>query len=172
MKQFVDTETTGVYRKTDDIIQLTSIVTTDDYKVVEVHDYKFQSPKVNAGCLRIQGLTFEEYERNHRENMIDYVTELYNLFKKTDMVIYAYNQSFDVDMIKANMERCGLPVVQLSGKEVMKKRIKLAKNMSNRGYNLDEVMAYTRKLFPHSRGFHDATFDTVCTMLIARDDRL
>lgn len=172
MKQFVDVETTGLNRVSDDIMQFTSIITDDDYQVIETHDFKFATQRVNAQALEIQGLTFEEYERKYCENMGDRVKELYNLLNKTDMVIYAYNQSFDVGMIKANFERAGLPIPQLSGKEVMKKRIKLEQNMRNRGYNMDEVLAYTRQLFPDTRGFHDSTFDTVCTMLIARDDKL
>lgn len=172
MKQFIDVETTGLNRVSDEIMQLTSIITDDNYQVIETHDYKFSTPKVNAEVLSIQGLTYDEYLQKHCESLEEKAQELYNLFKKTDMVIYAYNQSFDVGMIKANFERVGLPIPQLSGQEVMKKRIKLEKNMLNRGYDMEEVLAYTRQLFPDTRGFHDATFDTVCTMLIARDDNL
>lgn len=172
MKHFIDVETTGLRKNYDDIIQICSIFTDDNYQIIDTYTKRFKSPKINSGILDLLGMTFIEYNKIHTCSFATEVKNIYDMLKQYNMVIYAYNQSFDRDMIKANLERYGYPVPNLQGINTMKTRMKLEENMIKRGYNLDEVMKFTKLYFPDARGFHDACFDTVCSLLIARDDKL
>lgn len=168
-KLFVDVETTGLNPNVEDIIQICGILTDEAYQPIKLMNLKFSSPRIGPGILNLLGLTLDEYIEEFTGEFTEHLDEIYEILKETDFVMYAYNAPFDRNMIKRNMERNGLPVPQLDTVEVMKPKRKLGVAMDANGYNQEEVMAYAKALFPGSRGYHDATYDTVCTLLLARD---
>lgn len=172
MKLFLDTETTGTNIRFDDITQLTMLLTDDNYQPVAFYNEFFATPKINQAALTIQNLTFDEYMDTHKKEFKDEVDTILEFLSRTNYEIYAYNKGFDVNILKANLERADKPTPQLKGIELMKKRKKLVINMEERGYKLDEILKYTIYVFGDARGAHDARFDTVCNLLIARDDKL
>lgn len=172
MKLFVDVETTGLKFSVDDITQVTMLLTDDNYQPISWYNEFFYSDLMTSEVLNIQGLTFEEYESTHKKKFTDEVESILLYLSQTDYTLYAYNQSFDVRMLKANLERAGRPTPQIKGIELMKRRQKLTQNMIERGYNLDAILTYTVSVFGDARGPHDARFDVICNLLLARDERL
>lgn len=172
MKIFLDVESTGLNVNKEDITQLTMLLTDDNYIPVSYYNEFFATPKINAGVLEIQKLSFEEYVATHHKAFEDEAVNILDFLSKANYEFYAYNKNFDMNILKANLERAGKPSPHIKGIELMKRRQKLTENVIERGYNLDEILKYTISVFGNARGPHDARFDVICNMLIARDDKL
>lgn len=168
-KLILDTETTGVRRHTDGMYQLSMVLTDENFQVVDTYDCKFCTELVTVESLAFLGLTMEDYKRDYTADLKDEIPRILSFLEKTNYQFYGYNYSFDRDILKANMMRAGYPIPMLNGIEVMQKRKKLEVAMEESGYDDDQVMAYVRYYFPKATGYHDSSYDTVCTLLLARD---
>lgn len=167
-----DTETTGL--RPGYIAQL-ACVKIDKGKITGFNAW-FKVKEMEDGASKANGLSvplleklsggLEFYDR------LDDITALYEGVTE----FYGYNTRFDRKFIETELARCGLPAPDLAFQDVM--TTAKAKMGVTKGYKLGQALEHfgltakvepiAKKIFGDVSNLHDARYDAVATLLLAR----
>jgi len=110
-KVVLDTETTGLSSQDDRIFEIACIeiwdIPGDFVYGEEFHYYLNPQQRLSAESIQITGMS-DDFLCN-KPLFKDIADELLSFFQ--DSVIVAHNVNFDIDMINAEMQRCGKPKI-------------------------------------------------------------
>ena len=114
---FLDTETTGLDTRVNDIFQISGILTDSNLNVLETVDYRFKPfslESVDQEALEKTGMTLESLAaaplspREAYSNLISILEKHCDRYNKADKLHFvAYNARFDADFIRAFFEKNG-----------------------------------------------------------------
>lgn len=111
---FFDLETTGLDLQHDRIVELAAIkmmgsdlyTSKPNFTVVDTLEYRFNPGiPISEGAMRVHGITDEQVE--NKLSFKDRADELFAYFLGCDLAGYNI-VSFDIPMLQAEFERCGL----------------------------------------------------------------
>lgn len=168
-----DTETTGL--RPGYIAQL-ACVKVDNGKITAFNSW-FKVKEMDDGASKANGLSVPLCEQlSGGLEFYDRLDDIQALYEGvTDF--YGYNTRYDRSFIEAEFTRCSLPVPNLAYQDVMltakarmqvTKGYKLANALAHFGIADEKVLEIAIKLFGACQSYHDARFDTVATLLLAR----
>jgi DNA polymerase-3 subunit epsilon len=110
-----DVETTGTDKKRDQIIELCVQTGLDDGAPSRIWRFR-PAVAITPGAQAVHGITIEDLAGC--PSFAECAAEVAAVFAECDVVV-GYNLAFDIDMIQAEYERCGLPLLDFAGKTIV-----------------------------------------------------
>ena len=110
-----DVETTGTDKRRDQIIELCAQFGVGDNATNKTWRFK-PSVAISPGAQAVHGISMEDLADKPAFSAC--VEEILELFRNAQVVI-GYNLSFDIDMVQAELERIGRPLIDFSTKTIV-----------------------------------------------------
>ena len=110
-----DVETTGTDKRRDQIIELCAQFGVGDNATNKTWRFK-PSVAISPGAQAVHGISMEDLADKPAFSAC--VDEILELFRNAQVVI-GYNLSFDIDMVQAELERMGRPLIDFSTKTIV-----------------------------------------------------
>jgi DNA polymerase-3 subunit epsilon len=110
-----DCETTGTDKKRDQIIELCVQFGLDDGAESTVWRFRPQTP-ISPGAQAVHGIGMADLA--DCPAFAERAAEVAAVFAGADVVV-GYNLAFDIDMLQAEYERCGLPPLDFAGTTIV-----------------------------------------------------
>ena len=166
---FFDTETTGISRKTDRIVQLAWVVADEGGRVLEEENHLikpvgFSIPKFATG---IHGITNEQAEREGQS--LGFVLKKFSQYVSQCTILVAHNIPFDLGMLRSELARTGIGCdledkLHMCTMRLSTNWCRLPKNNGSAGYKLPKLKELHYRLFgEYFDGEHDALSDVNAT---------
>lgn len=110
-----DCETTGTDKKRDQIIELCVQRGLDDDAPSRTWRFK-PTIAISPGAQAVHGISMDDLAACPA--FAACAAEVAAVFAESDVVV-GYNLAFDIDMLQAEYERCGLPALDFAGKTIV-----------------------------------------------------
>jgi DNA polymerase III epsilon subunit-like protein len=166
---FFDTETTGLSRQTDHIVQVAWAVTSFDGRLIN-EDCRIIRPsgyEIPSAATRIHGIS-TEHAQTHGEDL-DGVLSRFAADAAKARVVVAHNISFDLGMLTSAFGRAKLAFPMESANQICTMRsstswCRLPHARGGNGYKWPKLEELHAKLFGHEfEGAHNALADVQAT---------
>lgn len=153
---FVDTETTGISRKTERLLEVACIEVIDR-KVTgrQLHQYINPEKAVEEGAFRVHGISWEKVK--HEPVFADVADAIIDMLK--DRIFVAHNAPFDMGFLNEEFKRAGYDFQIGRDVEVMDTLV-LAKKIYPGQKNSLDVLCNRLSIDRSSRVLHGALLDT------------
>nr|WP_272880578.1 DNA polymerase III subunit epsilon [Candidatus Synchoanobacter obligatus] len=153
---FVDTETTGISRKTERILEVACIEVDNRHRTGrQLHQYINPEKAVEAGAFKVHGISWEKVK--HEPVFADVAESIIDMLKGG--VFVAHNAPFDMGFLNEEFKRAGFDFQIGRDVEVLD-TLKLAKEMYPGQKNSLDALCNRLSIDRSSRVLHGALLDT------------
>jgi DNA polymerase III subunit epsilon len=153
---FVDTETTGLDRKKERLLEIACIEVVDRHRTgVQLHQYINPEQEVGEGAFRVHGISWEKVK--HEPVFAEVADSIIEMLK--GRIFVAHNATFDLGFLNEEFKRAGFNFQIGRDVEVLD-TLKLAKVMYPGQKNNLDALCNRLSIDRSSRVLHGALLDT------------
>lgn len=181
----LDTETTGLDKKNDQICQLTYLILDKDFNIEQVKNFYLAVDKMDSKAEEVHGLSIKLLDKlSNGLRFEDISREIFKDLKGNGVI--CHNIPFDMELLQNKMfevsekaklehvkEFCSMkayaPVLNLKRYNGELKNPRLGEVTDFLQIKKETAMELAKKHFNADNiGFHDSRYDTICTYLICK----
>ena len=183
MKQYLifDFETTGLYPPKASPVQLSYIILTEDFSLLEAKNFYFSVPYIPIEASRIHGLTVERLKKLNAKKIEECKDEIANDFSLENTTAIAHNCSFDCKFFRSFIGEINFnlfctmryytPIIKIPGKLDSFKWPRLSESLEYKNISSSDVLKECKSIFlSQDVGFHDSRFDVSCILKLIQND--
>ena len=153
---FVDTETTGIDRNTERLLEVACIEVIDRKTTgLQLHQYINPEQEVGQGAFRVHGISWDKVK--HEPKFAEVAEQIINMLK--GRVFVAHNAPFDMGFLNVEFKRAGFDFQIGRDVEVLD-TLKLAKEIYPGQKNSLDALCTRLSIDRSSRVLHGALLDT------------
>lgn len=178
---FLDTETTGLLNTRDQIVQLSYIITDEEFNIVEAKNYFFDvDVEISEEATEVHGIDKEKLiELSGGKKFKDYAKDILWDFQSAKVI--CHNVQFDTSfltsafkMIDKDLNLSNTFCTMMNYEDILKlqhsyygtKWPKLSEVVEFLQLNIDDLKMKAMELFGETGEFHDARLDVYTTYVI------